>query len=301
MIISRESRRRFRETKRLAKTGDISAKKELAGMYSCGSGVVQDGLKAIRMLTPLAEQGDPDAQLKLHFVYDFFENDEDGSSDKFRSLSLMWLRRSAVAGNAHAQCILGGKYQFDPYVKRNLSEAVKWCELSMLQGFDDAFGAIIDLYTDNEILGGKERLDYWYRYAAEHGNGGAQCHFANLYFEGKDVEKDISEAIRWYRLAAENDDLEAQMKLGLMYTRGEEVDIDSDEAFKWFMRANRDREARYRLGVAYTKGLGVERNAEEGAKWYTMAAKGGHGLAQEEFPDYNKGMITTKKRFWKRK
>ena len=297
-MISREERKTFKETERLAKKGDPKAQRELAEMYCYGTGVAQNRLKAIKILTPLAEKGDAEAQLELCFVYDSFENDEDGSSDKFRSLSLMWLRRSAESGNAHAQCVLSGKLQFDNFVKRDISEAVKWCESSMEQGFDDAFGSIIDLYTNNEIPGGKERLEYWYRYAAEHGNGEAQCHFGDMYFDGEEVEKDLDEAIRWYRLSAENGHLDAQVKLGLMYTKGIGVSIDSNEAFKWFMRANRDREARYRLGVAYMNGLGVEKNTEEGAKWYTLAAKSGHHLAQKEFPDYNR-TETTKKRFRK--
>ena len=189
----REDKIKFKEAERLAKKGDVKAQKELANMYCEGIGVVQDKGRAIKILKPLAEQGDSRTQLELYFIYDSFQYDEDGTTRKSIAEGQMWLQRSAEAGYAHAQCILASAYLYGTYGEKDISKAVKLCELSLEQCFDDAFEVLDDLYMNNNLPGGKERVEYWYRFAAERGNSGAQYYLGDKYFEGIDVKKDLNE------------------------------------------------------------------------------------------------------------
>src|SRR5208337_1204151 len=74
------------------------------------------------------------------------------------------VRRCAEAGDVKAQAELGLTYEYGlAGVQRDLSEALKW-----------------------------------YRRAAEQGDGSAAHSLAGMYFEGRGVEKNYSEAARLY-------------------------------------------------------------------------------------------------------
>jgi TPR repeat protein len=112
------------------------------------------------------------------------------------------------------------------------------------------------------------------RASAEQGDPEAQYYLGLFYETGKDVEKDMVEAVKWYRKAAEQNDLDAQYRLGLCYDKGEGVPQNGKEAVKWYTKAaeNGIIEAQINLGVCYETGKGIENNVPEAVKWYRMAA-----------------------------
>ena len=55
-----------------------------------------------------------------------------------------------------------------------------------------------------------------------------------LYFKGRGVAQDYSEAARWYRLAADRGNAAAQYNLGISYARGDGVPQDNVLAHMWF-------------------------------------------------------------------
>jgi TPR repeat protein len=84
---------------------------------------------------------------------------------------------------------------------------------------------------------------------AAQGEAKAQTILAILYYEGRGVPQDYTEALKWYRLAAAQGEALAQYHLGLMYAKGYGVPQDHSEAHTWFTLAaasstskpNRDR------------------------------------------------------------
>ena len=53
-----------------------------------------------------------------------------------------------------------------------------------------------------------------------------------MYFEGRGVSKDYTEALRWFRLAAKQGLAQAQYNLGHMYFEGQGVSKDYTEAIR---------------------------------------------------------------------
>ena len=103
-----------------------------------------------------------------------------------------------------------------------------------------------------------------------------------LYYNGRRVEQDYSEAVKCYKEAAEQGDADAQYQLGECYYHGEGVERDDSEAVKWYEEAaeQRNADAQYELGDCYYNGKGVKRVYSEAVKWFRKAAEQGNTDAQ---------------------
>ncbi len=90
----------------------------------------KDYAKALKGATPLAEQGNADAQCilgKMHWLGEGVLKDPDQA--------VKWFKLSAAQGNADAQFYLGSFYLL-PH--RDIPEGIKWLRLSAEQGHKDA-------------------------------------------------------------------------------------------------------------------------------------------------------------------
>ena len=72
------------------------------------------------------------------------------------------------------------------------------------------------------------------RKGAERGQPLAQFNFGLMYYKGRAVRQDYTEAVKWWRLSAEKGFAEALNNLGMMYGNGDGVAKDDVEALKWF-------------------------------------------------------------------
>ena len=97
------------------------------------------------------------------------------------------------------------------------------------------------------------------RHTAEQGDAKAQFNLGVIYYNGKGVTQDYTEAIGWFRRAAEQGPAQAQFALGLAYAQGKGVPLDYPKAIEWYRLASGqgDADAQYNLGLMYTDGLGV--------------------------------------------
>lgn len=117
--------------------------------------------KALALLSPLAEQGEPEAQYRLAIMA------QGGLGMVVNELmAYKNMKAAAEAGHAMAQHGLGFMYLEGECTHQNLPKAVEW-----------------------------------FRKAAEQGLAGSQTTLAMLYEEGRGVEKDVEEAQRWYKRA----------------------------------------------------------------------------------------------------
>jgi hypothetical protein len=125
-----------------------------------------DWLEAVRMLLPLAQAGDAEAQTRIGVMY-------------FRGLGLReddaaafdWLRRAALQGHAEAQYHLGNLYAFGHGVPADDPDA-------------DRMAA------------------RWYFEAAQQGRADAQYALGLLFLAGKGVLQSEQEAVKWLQRAA---------------------------------------------------------------------------------------------------
>jgi TPR repeat protein len=149
---------------------------------------------AYKLLYPLAEQGNAEAQFFLGSMYDLGQ----GVPQDYKE-AVRWYRLSAEQGHANAQFNLGVRYGNGQGVQRNYKEAAKW-----------------------------------YRLSAEQGYAAAQTNLGVMYDSGQGVQRNYKEAVKWYRLSAEQGTAEAQFNLGLMYGHGQGVPQDDVLAYMWW-------------------------------------------------------------------
>jgi len=156
-----------------------------------------DYATALRLLRPLAEQGDAQAQYNLGVLYD---NGRGVPQDNAEAMK--WYRKAADQGDARSQNNLASMYATGQGVPKNYAEAMKW-----------------------------------FRRAADQGNARAQHSLGFMYATGQGVPQDNAQAVGWYRKAADQGYAHAQFNLGFMYKEGLGVPQDYVQAHMWFSLA----------------------------------------------------------------
>jgi TPR repeat protein len=148
----------------------------------------------LKLLRPLAEEGNRRAQTSLGLMYAYGK----GVPKDYKN-AVAWYGKAAEQGNARAQTLLGIMYEFGNGVPQDYTQAAGW-----------------------------------YRKAAEQGFAPAQARLGIMYNLGNGVPKDYKEALGWYRKAAEQGNARAQTLLGIMYEFGNGVPKDYVQAYMWF-------------------------------------------------------------------
>jgi TPR repeat protein len=97
--------------------------------------VAKDYQTALRLLRPLAEQGDAKAQVALGEMYAFGEGVPESDEQ-----AAIWFRKAADQGDASAQDHLGDMYLKGIGVPPDYAQAVIWYRKSAVQG--DTFGQL---------------------------------------------------------------------------------------------------------------------------------------------------------------
>lgn len=124
----------------LAEQGNASAQNNLGWMYDQGHGVTQDFKEATKWYRTAAEQGFHEAQYNLGVMY--FQGR--GTPSDFRE-ALKWYRRAATQGDAKAQYNLGFMYANGVGVPKDLSRGHMWWDLASKNGEAAAWGNLGDL------------------------------------------------------------------------------------------------------------------------------------------------------------
>lgn len=219
-----------------------------------------DYVQAIKILRPLAAQGDAWAQ---YMVGEWYHQGKGVAQDYQEAAK--WLRLAAAQGEAGAQFSLGWMYHEGEGVPQDDQEAVKWFRLAAAQGLKGAQDALkrpemvavavvqnlapvqvqTGVYDVYDGMAAYNKGDYAQAFKilrplASKGLAMAQTNLGVMYHEGKGVAQDYKEAVKWYRLAATQGETLAQNILGVMYHNGEGVTRDYHEALKWYRLAAAD-------------------------------------------------------------
>jgi TPR repeat protein len=196
---------------------------------------------ALKIIRPLAQQGDATAQLYLGVMYTSGLGVKRSEKEAAK-----WFRLSATQGNADAQCNLGVAYVSGQGVTQDFKLAVKW-----------------------------------YRLSADQGNARAQFSLGVAYAGGIGVAKDQAEGAKWLRLAADQGEMHAQYQLGAAYHTAEGVALDEGESFKWFRLSALQgfADAQVTLALKYDQGSGIAEDSTHANMWYRLAAMEGNDHA----------------------
>ena len=132
------------------------------GLTAANSG---DFTTAVREWTPLAEQGNANAQYNLGIMYD-----KGRSVIQNYKTAMKWYRRAGKQGNASAQYALGLIYDSGQGVPQDYKTAVKWYRLSAKQGYASAQGSLGVMYAfGNGVLKDYVYAHMWGNIAATNG------------------------------------------------------------------------------------------------------------------------------------
>ncbi len=110
-------------------------------LYECTEGNFQN---AVRILEPLAEQGDVMAQLKLGVLY---REGREGMQDLLQNFekAFIYLEKAAEQEDPDAQYYLGMMYYKGEGCTPNLEKAMKYFKLAEKQGNAGAIQALDDI------------------------------------------------------------------------------------------------------------------------------------------------------------
>src|SRR5260370_18661598 len=157
-----------------------------------------DYAKTLRLIRPLANDGDAAAQYNLGLLYMAGQGVQQDSA-----AAALWFRKAAEQGYALAQSNLGTLYLYGIGVAPDDAEAVMWFRKAADQG-----DAIAEFLLGNQYANGKGVLqDYsdamiWFQRAAEQGHSVAKLYLGVMYAEGRGVPQDYVRAHMWFSLSA---------------------------------------------------------------------------------------------------
>lgn len=204
----------------------------------------EDYALALKILRPLAEEGDSQAQVTLGIMYDFGRG---VAKDPVKATELYI--QAAEQGIPVAQHDVGVKYFQGQGVKQDYLKAAYWWEKSADAGLVDS-----------------------------------QFNLGLLYYRGIGLEINYQKASTLFILAAEQDHPHAQYGLAVMYAFGQGLDQSHEQALVWFRKsaAQNVAQAQFNLGVFYEKGYGLDTDIVAAKKWYALAADAGLAEARSK-------------------
>ena len=132
----------FKEFSPLAEQGNEEAQLFLGKMYMIGQGVLKDPAQALKYFKESAEKGNADAQFFLGSMYLLPQTDV--------AEGVKWLRLSADQGNQDAQWLLGKAYlQGAKDFRPDLVQAEMWLRLASNKNLE---------FYQTELIGGERQM-----------------------------------------------------------------------------------------------------------------------------------------------
>ena len=173
--------------------------------------------KAVELYQKAADQGHPDVQVNLGWLYEM----GDGVPIDLRKAAKLY-QKAADQGNARAQVNLGWLYENGWGVPKDLGKARELYQKAADQGNQSAIGKLNNLSTPTE---------------PKQGDAATQFSLALQYENGEGVPKDLGKAAELYQKAADQGNAAAQNNLGALYENGEGVPKDLRKAAELYQKA----------------------------------------------------------------
>jgi uncharacterized protein len=200
------------------------------------------------------------------------------------SLPLNDLIKLAAAGDAHAQLIVGARYEAGIGVKSDIHEAIKWYEKSAKQKNTGALEQMAIIYLRGRgVAADSQKAIKLFTESANHGSITAISNLGVIYRDGLAGPIDLDETFKWFLKGAHLGDAGCQFDTGMMLLRGEGVkERSSQQAEYWIEKAANQNltVAQSKLGLFYFWALNGTRNDKEAVKLFTKAALKGDVIAQ---------------------
>jgi len=160
----------------------------------------KDFNRALQLIRPLAEAGNPFAQWLLG---DMYKNGEGLPRDM--KMALSWWTKAAAKGLPDAQLSLGDSYAAGQGVPENWSEAVKWWRKAADQNIPRAqTGLGLALYSGHGVQEDKAEAAKWFQRAADAGQTQSQAMLSRMYSFGEGgLKQSFVEGYKWVLIAGD--------------------------------------------------------------------------------------------------
>ncbi len=262
----------------LAEEGDPAAQWRVGFIFEFR----QEVDEAVKWYRRAAEGGYALGQVSLAFAYASGRIGTERSSEeaaRWFARSIKGVRQLAEEGDGHAQFFLSTLYTIGHGVEQDRLQAHMWLYRAVLSGNPAAIVALRDMALTGQVDPGIAVAIL--RPLGERGVTAAQAALGDLYRETAGPPQDFTEAARWYEQAAEQGDVRAIMYVAAAYFDGRGVRADLERAAAWYRRAAETEapEAQFMLGSLYAAHSDLY-DPVEAAKWYRKAAKQGFARAQ---------------------
>jgi TPR repeat protein len=157
----------------------------------------QDYARALSLWRPLAEHGNPDAEVQVGLLYLAGHGVAQDDAEAVR-----WLRMAALKGQAEAQLYLGECYLNGRGVTADQAAASQWFAKSADQGNAAAeYKMGVLTRAGGDLPSVWRTAAEWFRKAADQGHVGAQVTLAVMFAQGQGVTQDNVEALKWLDIA----------------------------------------------------------------------------------------------------
>lgn len=296
--------------------GHVAAQNNLGFMYKNGFGVERNYVEAIKWYTLSATKGNSSAQTNLAFMY----REGLGIERNYRE-AVMWYKKAGENGSINAQVNLGKFYleglgvevDYDlafKYFKKGADEENEYGITNLAYMYEKGLGVEKDIkyakelyekaikngfslaqYNYGRFLIESELKDYeqglkYVKKAAKQKSVEAQLYMAQLFLEGKVVEKSFVNSKKWYEIAIGEGSHEALYQLGKLYFEGKEVLQNYTTAFDYIFRSAKEGsiEGQKLLATMYEYGYGVKKDPAEAKLWQNLS-----GIEPVNFEDDEPG------------
>ena len=194
--------------------------------------------------------------------------------------ALLHYSNAAEHGHKEAQYQMGMAYKEGNGIYQDLQEAYKWFEMASQSGHINSLFEIgtYCYYRTDGHKDDKKALKYLSS-AAKGGHPDSQILIGTMYRDGKGTNRNIIKSINWFKEAAEKHmNAEAYLYLAEIYEDGKYIEKNEKIAFQMYWRAtNLDNvEAMFRLGIMCFEGRGTERNPNQALYMFEKASEYGH-------------------------
>ena len=264
--------------------------------------------EAFSVCSKAAVKGSHDAELVLAYLYSEglgVEKDASKALEIIKSTFLAY-QNSAEKGVIESQIFLGDCHSADDpapdsadYVKsivlknmvckKDYVEAAKWYRKAAEKGRVDALNKLVDMFSDNKLLGDYrdaklpggdieaikniDAVIAVFRKVAEHGGIDEFVALGDMYY----FKHDYDEGLKWFGMAAAKGSVRAQQRINGIYKRSSGTWMEKDAAF---LRAeNGDAKAQYDLAIKFDGGI-YGQDYAEALIWYERSAWGNNTKAK---------------------
>ncbi|MDP3269730.1 MAG: tetratricopeptide repeat protein [Legionella sp.] len=240
--------------KKAAAVGDVNAQMFMAASYLFGVGVKKNPDTASKYYIDAAKSGNPIAQFALA---NKFLSSRNASSVK---LGLIWLSKSAAAGNPQAMSKLGTLYMTGGLVTKDVARGTELLNKAAAQ---DYAPAMLELGKIALISNDQNKAVEWFNKAANLHDSEAYLQLAHAYLNDKSPIYDPKSGFLWTLKAAQDGLIAAKKDLALLYKNGTGVAADETLAKQWSDQAVQDEKQKPQVSALAQAALWLSNNTTD--------------------------------------